>query len=52
MQKDIWLVVLAVRSTSALPVFAGWLSFTLCGYWGLKCDSAKKDDWNFFCVTR
>lgn len=51
MQKDIWLVVLAVRSTSALPIFAGWLSFTLCGYWGLKCDSAKKDDRNFFCMT-
>lgn len=51
MQKDIWLVVLAVRSTSALPIFTGWLSFTLCGYWGLKCDSAKKDDRNFFCVT-
>lgn len=51
MQKDIWLVVLGVRSTSALPIFAGWLSFALCGYWGLKCDSTKKDDRNFFCVT-
>lgn len=51
MQKDMWLVVLAVRSTSALPIFAGWLSFTLCGYWGLKCDLTKKDDQNFFCMT-
>lgn len=51
MQKDIWLVVLAERSTSTLPIFAGWLSFTLRGYWGLKRDLTKKDDWNFFCVT-
>lgn len=51
MQKDIWLVMFAVRSTSALPVFACCLSFKLCGYWGLKCDSTKKDDRNFYCVT-